>query len=90
MDGETYKELQKMNAGTKMEGVILDRGKLWGVSGGELEFVGVRFDWRKQEDGSAQRIAVLRFTDHDVWATDGGAPVEKFFYEFDMILGDVD
>lgn len=42
--------------------VTCDNGSLWGKSGGQLEYVSQRVEWRPDD---SRMVMVIRFTDHD-------------------------
>lgn len=44
--------------------------KLWGMAGGQLEYVSQKLEWRKLEGDSGRwyQVMVIRFTDHDLRA----------------------
>lgn len=95
MDKEIMEKIISMNDGTNMEKVVLSGGQLWGQAGGELEFVSMRVGWRKRSEDKYERIVILRFTDHDVQACrgieyNGGAPIDKLYYEIEMPFSDMD
>jgi len=46
-------------------------GKLWGKSGGQLEYVSQRIEYRTGSDGHVSWVMVIRFTDHDHEFYDG-------------------
>ena len=62
-------------------GVDIVNGKLWGSSGGELEYVGQRIEWRKQGP-----VLVLLLTDHDHWPGDKGEIEPGVFYRTEFPL----
>lgn len=61
-------------------------GKLWGCSGGELEFVSLRTEVRQDGAQGYTRVVVLRFTDHDVRAAPMEDLVDGEYYEFEFVL----
>lgn len=49
----------------KYPSLLYSDGKLWGHSGGQLEYVSQRIEHRQYPDGKWFAVMVLRFTDHD-------------------------
>jgi hypothetical protein len=70
--------------------VAVHANSLWGISGGQLEYVSQRTEWRHDADSRHYPVMVIRFTDHDVQATkdfiDNENLVEKQYYEFEFPL----
>jgi hypothetical protein len=63
--------------------VTVSNGKLWGSSGGELEYVGQRVEFRKRGDQIIP-VMVLLFTDHDHWHGDDGELEPNVFYKTEL------
>lgn len=69
--------------------ITLSNNKLWGVSGGELEYVSQRVAYRQRVSGLLEKwhaVMVVRFTDHDVQADDQGREglIEGKYYELEF------
>lgn len=47
---------------------ILNNKRLFGFSGGQLEYVSQRLEWRQSGNGHCYQVMVIRFTDHDIRA----------------------
>ena len=64
--------------------------KLWGIAGGELEYVSQRLEWVLNEvTGRYHPVMVIRFTDHDQnhgYSTNG--LIEGKYYELSFRLAD--
>ena len=68
--------------------IMIGGNKLWGISGGELEYVSQRVEWRQRVKGSVEpwhAVMVIRFTDHDVQADDfRSGLIEGKYYELEI------
>lgn len=63
--------------------------KLWGISGGQLEYVSQRIEWRKSSSGKHSKVMVIRFTDHDLQAyalKDHKELIDGQYYELEFPL----
>lgn len=70
----------------KIEAVFCSAGKLFGISGGQLELVSQRADFRQRPDGSWFPVMVMRFTDHDVQFGEHKELIEGKYYELEFPL----
>ena len=59
--------------------IICDHNTLWGMSGGQLEFVSQRTETK---DG--KKVCIIRFTDHDVHWGDHEELIEGKYYELEF------
>lgn len=60
-------------------------GKLYGASGGQLEYVSQRIEWKKRENSATYYpVMIVRFTDHDVQWGDRQNLIEGRFYELEF------
>jgi hypothetical protein len=59
---------------------------LWGVSGGQLEYVAQCTETRQREDKSYYQVMVIRFTDHDVYWRENEKLIEGKYYELEFPL----
>lgn len=59
--------------------------KLWGVSGGQLEYVSQRIE-NRLIDKKWHQVVVIRFTDHDVQNFDDDTLVDGKYYELEFPL----
>lgn len=67
--------------------IHFSHNKLWGVSGGELEYVSQRVAYRQRVPGLLEKwhaVMVVRFTDHDVQAAPSGDLIEGKYYELEF------
>lgn len=72
--------------------MILAHGKLWGISGDELEYVSQRIVTRFRDPNdyrTAYLAVIMRFTDHDVHATGPHDElIEGMYYEIEFPIYD--
>ena len=59
-------------------------GCLWGVAGGQLEYVSQRIVMKQRDDKSWVTLMVIRFTDHDVKWGDDSRLIENKYYEIEF------
>lgn len=57
---------------------------LWGVAGGQLEYVSQRVEMRQRPDKSWVTLMVIRFTDHDVQWGDDKRLIDSKYYEIEF------
>jgi hypothetical protein len=61
--------------------------KLWGVSGGELEYVSQRIS-REFIGGKWRQTMAIRFTDHDVQSAPSEQLIEGKYYELEFPIAE--
>lgn len=76
--------------------IAFDKNTLFGIEGGQLEYVSQRVEWKKNAGGRWVPQMVIRFTDHDVQSggivfnEDGTAKnglIEGQYYELTFPIG---
>jgi len=63
---------------------IGDDNKLWGLVGGELEYVSQRIVTRQRPTGEFYNAMIIRFTDHDVQAMPEEELIDGKYYELEF------
>ena len=66
--------------------ITVDKNTMYGIAGGQLEFVSQRVEWRREPDYNGGRsfpVIIIRFTDHDCQANPMPQLIEGKYYEFE-------
>lgn len=67
-----------------MDCINIAGGKLWGMAGGELEYVSQRVEHRQRPDKSWYQVIIIRFTDHDVRVSPNEKLIDGVYYELEF------
>lgn len=60
---------------------------LWGIAGGQLEYVSQRIEYKQNENNKKYyAVMIIRFTDHDVQAHNIDSLIEGKYYELEFPL----
>jgi hypothetical protein len=74
-----------------MSDITYDKNTLFGIAGGQLEFVSQRVEWKRSQSGQWIPNMIMRFTDHDVQSLGKDFPnpnlIEGKYYELSFPIG---
>lgn len=66
--------------------ITASNNTLWGIAGGQLEYVSQRIEMRRKGGFSWEEVVIIRFTDHDVQAHPRPELIEGIYYELEFPL----
>lgn len=67
--------------------ISIHEGRLFGCSGGGLEYAGQKVVYRKGANGEYRALMILYFTDHDMWACGEPSISEEFYAHYSIEVG---